>query len=190
MVREAEAAADVRGLHQKYTRMRTLRVLHERKKNDPSFEEPDPRDEMASLAEEFPGALREIDVLPLEVIEERIKELELCESDPTRSRATWMEAQTLFHRVARGALKTKRWLGKRKEITDDVRERFARELGAVDERARLFADDLESIANPPRGRVMEVVHAKVAILAGITATESKRLVFGEPRPHHNKKRRA
>lgn len=176
MVREA----DVRGLHEKYTRMKALRVLHERKKDDSSFEEPDPREEMVSLAEQFPGALREIDTLPLDVIEERIHELTLCEEDPTRARAAWMEAQSLFHRVARGALETKRWLGKRKEIDASVRASFEEALarGAIDERARLFADDLASIANPPRGRLMEVVHARVARAIGTTASESKRLVFG------------
>jgi hypothetical protein len=170
--------ADVRGLREKYTRMRTLRVLHEQKKQDPSFEEPDPRNEMASLAEEFPGALREIDVLPLEVIEDRIKELTLCEKDPERARAAWMVAQTLFHRVARGALKTKRWLGKRKTITTEIRERFTSELVNRNSDLSDFTDDdLPAIANPPNGRVMEIVHAKVALMAGITTAESKRLVF-------------
>ena len=82
-------------------------------------------------------------------------------------------AQTLFHRVARGALKTKRWLGKQKKITDEIKERFVKELTIAD----FSADDLHQIANPPSGRVMEVVHAKVALMTGMTTSESKRLVF-------------
>jgi len=163
--------ADVDALREKYSRMLRLRELHDRKKIDPSFQEPDPRPEMIRLAEEFPGSLREIDVLPLDVIRDRIEALS---RPPPWER--WMEAQSMFHRLARGALRTKRWLGKRKEITTELRAELARSsvAGAVDE------SDLESIANPPNGRLMNVVHAMVARRVGVSAAEAKRLVFGDP----------
>jgi hypothetical protein len=162
--------ADLRDLRDKYERMLALREAHVRAKEDPAFIEPDPKPEMARLAERYPGALREIDRIPLEVIAERIRALDIAPADAE----PWMLAQATFHRFARGALATKRWLAGRKTITPALRSAFARFSNAD---AKLFAGDLERIAAPPHGRLMNVVFAKVAAALGISEAEAKRLVF-------------
>jgi hypothetical protein len=169
-------------LRDKYERMHALRISHIRARSDASFLEPDPRPEMMRLAQEFPGALREIDTLPLEVITARIEWLAHAEHDRARIE-TWMRAQVLFHRLAGGALVTKRWLGGRRHVTAATRAAFSEALATLprSDDAALFAADLERVAAPPRGRLMDLVHAKVAELLNVTEAEARSLVFGERR---------
>lgn len=167
--------------------MLSLRNAHERARRDAGFVEPDPRPAMASLAEQYPGSLREIDTLPLDVIATRIDALRSVERHPSRAEP-WMVAQIAFHRFARGALATKRWLAGRKSITPALRAAFTRATATLPQGAdaRLFAGDLETIAAPPRGRLMDVVHARVAQTLGITAAEARALVFGRSAPTKDK----
>lgn len=162
--------------------MHALRIAHVRARSDATFAEPDPRPEMMRLAEEFPGSLREIDTLPLDVIATRIEALARAEHNVSRVEE-WMAAQSIFHRLARGALVTKRWLGGRKRITVATRSAFVEALASLPRSsdAELFADDLHLIATPPRGRLMDIVHAKVAELLGVTDDHARKLVFGERR---------
>lgn len=118
---------------------------------------------MARLAARYPGALRELDALPLAAIRSRIAALSRAERDASRV-ARWMIAQSRFHSLARGALAAKRWLAERK--------------GGLPHAASAWKADLDRIAKPPRGRLMDLVHARVAAELGITADESRRLVFG------------
>jgi hypothetical protein len=169
---------ELRALRDKYERMLSLRTAHARAREDASFVEPDPRPAMARLADEYPGSLREIDTLPLEVIAARIDSLKNAERHPSRAEP-WMIAQSAFHRVARAALVTKRWLAGRKEITPAVRAAFAKFArgSTLGEDLELFAHELERVASPPRGRLMDVVHAKVATALDLTETEARALVF-------------
>ena len=171
--------ASLGALRDKYERMLALRVAHVRAYEDPTFVEPNPRRAMAALAEEFPGALRELDTLPLDEIERRIQSLGRAEEEPSASEP-WMHAQMLFHRYARGAVVTKRWLAGRKDITPAIKQAFARAIERLPrgEDAGLFAGELEHVAHPPRGRVMDLVHAKVARAMDIADTEVRALVFG------------
>jgi hypothetical protein len=172
----------LRSLRDKYERILALRRDHARAREDASFVEPDPRADMASLAEEFPGALRELDMLPLRVLAARLDALTTAERSPGRTEP-WMLAQSLFHRYARGALVTKRWLGGKKRITEATREAFIAALPDLPRSAdaALFVDALEDVASPPRGRVMDLVHARVALHLGVTATEVRALVFAPRR---------
>lgn len=153
---------DLRALHDKYERMLRLRELHERAKHEAGFEEPDPRGAMAALARLFPGALREIDELPIAVIRARIDEIAAAERDESRV-APWMNAHVAFHRLARGALAVKRWLCGR-PLTPELERAFLVALPALSEadEASLWADELAAIACPPRGRVMDLVYARLA----------------------------
>ena len=165
--------------------MLALRTAHARARTDEGFEEPDPRPEMARLAEEYPGALREIDTLPLELIVSRIDALSIAERHGSRVES-WMVAQTTFHRHARGVLATKRWLAGRKTITPGIRAAFTRALRTMP-RARdagLSAADLETIASPPRGRLMDLVHARVARALELTEPEARALVFHDGASPH------
>ena len=144
--------------------MLRLRLLHARANREADFVEPDPRREMADLARAFPGALREIDELAIDVIRARIDELTAAEQQASRT-APWMDAHVRFHRLARGALATKRWLEGR-PLTPELHAAFAeatRAMSAAErEEAGAWADDLAAVAKPPRGRLMDLVYARLA----------------------------
>ena len=164
--------ADLASLRTKYERLLALRRLHDRAKSDPSFVEPDPRTEKTSLARTWPGALRELDELPIDVIHTRIAALDRASRD-ARLIERWMIAQDRVHRLARGALSAKRWLGKRKRITAEVRAAF--DEGAPRD-ARLWKDALADVASPPRGRLMDLVFARVASELETSVADARRLV--------------
>ena len=168
---------DLSALREKYERLLALRMLHDRAKHEASFAEPDPRAEMSEIARAWPGALRELDGLPLEEIHARIAELDDALRDRGRI-ARWMIAQDAFHRLARGAIEAKRWLGKRKRIDAAVRAAFRADVAGD---ARVWEDALADVASPPRGRLMDLVHAKVAAELGASIAETRRLVFGRSR---------
>jgi len=128
---------------------------------------------MATLAAEFPGALRELDRLPLTEIERRLAALIAAEEDPSGVEG-WMIAQHTFHTYARGALATKRWLAKN---TPDE-PTFRKALPALRVEAALFATHLEDVAFPPRGRVMDVVYERTAGELGLTVEDLHTLLHG------------
>lgn len=185
--------AEITRLLAKYEELRRLRVIHHAACTTGAAE-PDPRPALARLAEEFPGALREIDRLPLATIEARITalrdvlgapdeldargtpdELGVRESPGSRAALPWMHAQVTFHRVARAALAAKRCLAGAKAVTPDHRAA----IGAAVLDAALVADDLDAIAAPPNGRLMAVVHARVARILGLDVAASRALVFDD-----------
>lgn len=155
----------VAALRDKYERIRVLREAHGR------ADEPDPRAEMAALADEFPGALKELDRLSMEEIVLRIAKLRAAEEDPTLLEG-WMLAQSEVHRFARGALAAKRWLA-----TNELDEtKFRAALPTLREEAALFATALEDIAMPPFGRVMALVYQRAANELGITEPQLRLLL--------------
>ena len=141
----------------------------------------DPRRAMAALASRFPGALREIDELPLDALRARANDLRAAEDGGPV--ALWMEATHLFHTLTRGALCAKRWLAGRKTVDPEVRSAFDREAGAfcwADE-ARAWGDHLAGLANPPRGRVTDLVYEQMSARLGISGEDARLLVFGVSR---------
>jgi hypothetical protein len=149
------------------------------------------RQRMAELASRFPGALREIDELELAVIRERIERLDAALRGE-RPVERWMEAVGLFHALARGALLAKRWLAGRKTVDAVTVLAYESDVAALAEPgapadAGRVADglawtaELARIAAPPRGRIMDLVFARVARTLGTTEREARHLVFGPPR---------
>jgi hypothetical protein len=183
---------DLRALRDKYEQMLRLRQLHARAKAEPDFVEPDPRPAMAALARLYPGALREIDELPIELITARIAELDVAERDPQRIVA-WMNAQAAFHRLARGALAVKRWLAGRPP-TGALEQAFAEKLRAMPEREREdlleWKHELAAIAKPPRGRLMELVYVKLARELGVDRDAARAAVFPLSRSLRGRRARA
>ncbi len=158
--------------------MLRLRLLHLRAQNEPGFVEPNPVPAMKALAREFPGALRELDELPLDVVRARIAELDEAQRDPMRI-ATWMRASSSFHRLARGALAAKRWLaGRADEDRDARRAAFVSASAMLDDEgsAAAWGDALDMVDRPPRGRVMDLVHARVAEELGLAVDEVRSLL--------------
>ena len=162
-------------LRDKYERMLRLRLLHVRAHEDPDFAEPDPRRAMAELAREFPGALRELDELPLDAIHGRIAALTAAERDDAQV-LPWMRAQVGFHRLARGALAVKRWLGGR-PLTPAIEASFARALATLPAEVAPWASSLAAIARPPRGRVLDLVYARLAAELGVDLDTARAAVM-------------
>ena len=162
-------------LRDKYERMLRLRLLHVRVHQEPDFQEPDPRRAKAELAREFPGALRELDELGLDVIRERIAALALAEDDEARD-APWMHAQVGFHRLARGALAVKRWLGGR-PLTPAIEDAFARALPKLSAEIAPWSTSLAAIAKPPRGRVLDLVYMRLAVELGVDPDAARAAVM-------------
>jgi hypothetical protein len=207
-------------LRGKYVEMLSMRVAHDSGIEDDARA----RQRMAELAARFPGALREIDELELEVIRDRIDRLDaVLRGDAVIER--WMEAIGLFHALARGALKAKRWLAGRKSVDPSTVLEYESHVaagwdalstplhggalstppqgGALStppqrgvlstplQDAQAYAADalawaaeLGRIAAPPRGRIMDLVFARVAQALGTTELEARYLVFGPPRRAH------
>jgi hypothetical protein len=174
-------------LRRKYGEMLSMRLAHD----SGAETEARARQRMAELASRFPGALREIDELELGVIQERIERLEAAlRGDVPVER--WMEAVGLFHSLARGALRAKRWLAGRKTVDAITVLQYESDVGvhaladaAADAGALAdewsWASDLARIAAPPRGRIMDLVFARLARTLGTTEREARHLVFGAPR---------
>jgi hypothetical protein len=95
-----------------------------------------------------------------------------------------MVAVALFHDLARGALAAKRWLGKRRVVDAAVLDAFAREASTLPSANEIEAwrADLASIASPPRGRVMDLVFARLATELGTSVAGARTLVFGAASP--------
>jgi len=148
-------------LRSKYEEMRALRLMNAARVAH------DPKPRMAALAEKFPGALREIDELPLDEIESRIDALARAEREPA-SAARWMHAMDRFHALARGALAVKKSLARNETIawTDD---------------ARTWQEDVARIARPPRGRLMDLVYERLARELATTPRAAKRMIFTSSR---------
>lgn len=146
----------------------------------------DPRSTLSALAARFPGALREIDELPMDVLSARLKALAAAEEDLSRVER-WMAAMAAFHRLTRGALSAKRWLNGKKEVDAGLRAAFAAATVASEipypEDAQRWADDLHRIAAPPGGRITILVYERIGLSFGVSAAEAKTLVFGLTRAH-------
>ena len=174
MIPKPISPSDLAALRGKYERMLGLRERH-----DTGTEGRGVTGEMRRLADEFPGALREIDELPLDEIRARIAAIAAAEADRARV-APWMTATHLFHTLTRGALCAKKWLAGRKQVGAAEREAFARESAALcwAEDARAWGDELGKIAAPPRGRVTELVFERIASDMDASESEARQLVFG------------
>lgn len=135
---------------------------------------------MNALAAEFPGALRELDDMPEPQIVERIGELTAALS-ASHEIPEWAVALSLFHRETRGALCAKRWLAGRKTVSPEDRAAFecAADGFCYASEARGWAGDLEALAAPPRGRITELVYARIASELGLSLKETRELVFSK-----------
>jgi hypothetical protein len=143
-------------LRAKYEEMLALR-----RTDDGSY---DPRARMAALAARFPGALREIDTLPLDEIEHRIEALTQAERDPIHS-ARWMIAQSRFHALTRAALRARSLAG-----SEGAQSPLAE--------ARSAEGELEGKALERETRnLLARVYATLAQELALTPHEAKALVF-------------
>lgn len=138
-----------------------------------------PRDRLKALARRFPGALAEIDRLPLQTLLDRRDAFLRGETPP------FARAWSRVHEGLRGVLAIKAWLGGRRAVdASDVDQLCAAiEAGAVTREASAWLDRLRDIARPKDGRIVTLVHDAVAAELGVTAEELRAILFGaEVRP--------
>jgi hypothetical protein len=149
------------GLVDKYERLLRLRTV-------PTAVPP--RDELRSLARQFPGALRELDRLPLETIEARLRAVQRVLAEACEPEA-WMQIQVSYHGYMRATLRVKRWSrGWPVEPAAALLAFTAKYVPAADEPGLAFfdADVLVTIRKPPEGRLNPFVLEAVARLHATT----------------------
>jgi hypothetical protein len=147
----------VHALRDKYQTLRALRL---------QTHEVAPRAELAALAARFPGALRELDRLPLDVIEARLGAIDAVVRGAAEPQS-WMRLQVAYHGFMRAALRIRRLLAAAEARAGQDAITYLARIGytpALDEPALERFDDeaLATIAKPPRGRLNPWVIAQVA----------------------------
>jgi len=165
----APRAADLARLAGKYETLATLR--RERAAGAPlpgaaTFK---------ALAREFPGALQELDTLPLELIDARAAELhaaalalgaatgpgEQAAADPTEVVAPWMRWLFAWHALMRGALLVKAALRGARDVDDERAAELAARAAAT-AGVPFPVALVHGVARPPDGRIARLVLAHAA----------------------------
>ncbi len=158
-------AADLRGLAAKYRRLSALGAETS-------------KDDLRAVANEFPGALRELDTLGAPELTRR--------ADATESAAAggplepWMAWIWAYHRLMRATLALKRSLGRRRPLAADL-DRLAAQ---ATELAGFPLDGpfVHAVVRPPQRRLAVVVLERLAALYGIPATTIATALFPIRRP--------
>lgn len=151
--------------------MRALRAEHAR------GDELDPRRRLRALAERFPGALRELDELPLAVIEERIAALEAVERSELPA-PRWARALASYHAWMRAALALRRAAGVERaqwQALEWLREWYRPEPEGPS-LARL-EEAMDAVLRPPGGRLNRWVFGVLARELGETQAQVESLLF-------------
>lgn len=133
---------DRAALAQKY------RLMGELRRAAVSDERADDRARLRALADEFPGALRELDTLTTEEIDERARACERGEPAP------WMDWMAAYHANMRAALELRR--------PDANFAQIAARTGVT-----IDDDFIAQVANPPHGRLMAAVFDRLATQFGM-----------------------
>lgn len=175
-----EMIASLRG---KYREIKRLRDEHAAHASGPGVlgEARDPKRDMAALARRFPGALRELDELPMAVVEARLAALDLAIAASTVPQ--WAALQLGYHGTFRAVLRIKRSAGRLRDLS-------ALEAALDDLRAQAHDDEpiwadldprsLASIVRPAGGRLHPWVLAHVARIFGVSsATVAQSLYLRE-----------
>lgn len=138
------------------------------------------RPSLRALSNEFPGALRELDSLPLEDIEARIDALDRAAG--TGGVAEWMRWMLAYHQAMRAALFVKRRLVGRRRVPASEADALARaashEIGF-----RCDAAFVSAVAAPPSGRLNTVVFQHLAVTFGVEPLTLGAALFPDPAPH-------
>lgn len=166
------SAEQLEALLEKYREMRRMR------REDAAGLRHDPRDEMRRLARRFPGALREIDELPLEVIEERVRVLEAVlagRDEPPE----WAAYFADYHGIMRAVLRIKRMCLGAADLDEAiacVRQGYdpASDEPSLDE---LGEEAVAGITRPEGGRLNPWVFERIAALHGVSTDHVRRTLF-------------
>jgi hypothetical protein len=159
-------------LREKYLEMHRLRRAHV------AGEDGDPRPALRDLAARFPGALREIDRIPLEEIELRIVALEAVVAGEAEA-PVWARYAVSYHGTMRAVLRIKRLSLGCATLDEALARVGASYVAAHDEPPleRFDAPTLARIVRPQRGRLNPFVLAEVARAHISTVEEIERALF-------------
>jgi hypothetical protein len=166
---DAPTREDLLALEAKYAQLEALRRARERGEPIPE------RAVFKALAGQFPGALRELDKLPMVVIEMRRQQLGIAVAGGLVE--PWMAWMVAYHALLRAALWIKMRTAKRPDVTSErvviLVRGVADEFGfGVDEQ---FVVD---VARPQAGRINAVVLGRLEVIFGVSMGELRRGLFG------------
>lgn len=158
------APADLAALVRKYEVMRELR------QSQHDHTAADARDPLRALSAEFPGALRELDVLDDPSLARRLAHARAARAGGAPE--PWLLWMHAYHRCMSQLLAIKRALGGRREL--DGPAALARELGP-----HQIADQelVQAVARPARGRLNEVAFAWLGAHFGVEPAQVRRVLF-------------
>jgi hypothetical protein len=162
-----------RALLRKYRRLSDLRRARA------GGEPPPDKRVFRALAQEFPGALNELDTLPLAEIDRRIEALLLAEEGGAVAR--WIPWMDRYHALMRAALYVKIRVARRPKLTDTEADalaaRASRGAGSA-----VSADFVRAVQAPPNGRLNLVVFGALASAFGASADEIRGALFPRRAP--------
>jgi hypothetical protein len=141
----------------KYRTLAELRRARERGESPPE------KKVFRTLAEEFPGALNDLDMLPLEEIDRRAAAL--ASASAGGPVLPWMEWLCAYHALMRAALRVKRRLARTRDVAGDRAIALAEEATSI-AGIPLDADFVRAVARPPLGRITPLVLARLSELFG------------------------
>lgn len=164
----------MRELRDKYVAMLAMRVEHEAGAGG------DPRERMRALAARFPGALREIDELPLATIEARIAELdEVLRTE--REAPPWALGLADYHAWMRAALAIRREAGVERDRDRALAWIEAQPAAGTPSREEL-REALDAMLRPPDGRLNRWLFERLAQREGVSCEAIEARLFA-PGPH-------
>jgi hypothetical protein len=138
------------------------------------------RAELRALAREFPGALRELDTVPMDEIDRRTRALGEAAQGAAAVEA-WMIWMTAYHATMRAALFVKARVARSLALSDDlartVAEKATAHLGQpIDETF------VRTVASPPRGRLNAFVFDRLGQEFGVAPELMWETLFPSRRP--------
>jgi len=156
-------SAHVPALARKYRSLHSLRVARQRDGAAPDHAR------LRALATEFPGALRELDALPMEELLARASALEAVGLGAAVE--PWMTAMAGYHALMRAALGIRRAGGDPAAVLAEVEALRSATGITLDEL------DLAAIARPPRGRLGVFVFGRLGATLGRQPDELWQAMF-------------
>jgi hypothetical protein len=138
----------------------------------------DPRSAMAALAQRFPGALRELDELPMEQIDTRLLALEQL-SESAHAVPEWVRLQIGYHGCMRAVLRIKRMAADARDAASLLHMLALEYVPAADEPSLASFDRaaVDAIMRPDGGRLNPWVYARVALACGVEPDAVHRALF-------------
>ena len=139
------------------------------------------RQPLRDVSQEFPGALREVDLLGPQELEQRRRSLSQA-AGAEALQEPWMDWMWAYHALMRACLVVKRQLAGRKDLTERERASIAATSSA--ECGELVDADLVSmVARPPRGRLNDAVFTALGQRFGQTPDTLREALFPTRRRH-------